>query len=125
MRHISATVWNKNKKSSAELTAIRYLEIRQGGLDPIWVPVLWVPVFLTGGVMSEIRIKSGAWPSAKPFTASVTPAPAPRRGVNPLQDSLMRLDESEQLRQQGKLERAQRICEALVREHPDYMAAQH
>jgi len=75
--------------------------------------------------MSEIRIKAGPWPSAKPFTATVTAEPAPRRGVNPMQDSLMRLDESEQLRQQGKLERAQKICESLVREHPDYMAAQH
>jgi tetratricopeptide (TPR) repeat protein len=50
---------------------------------------------------------------------------APKRGTNPLQDTVIRLEQAEQLRQQGKLDRAQRICEGLVREHPDYMAALH
>jgi tetratricopeptide (TPR) repeat protein len=44
---------------------------------------------------------------------------------NPLQDSFIQLDQAEQLRQQGKLERAQRICESLVRQYPDYMGALH
>ena len=49
----------------------------------------------------------------------------PKRGDNPLQDGFIRLEQAEQLRLQGKLDRAQRICEALLREHPDYMAALH
>jgi len=51
--------------------------------------------------------------------------PQKASGSNPLQDSFMRLKEAEQLRQQGKLDRAQRICESLVREHPEYMGALH
>src|SRR5712691_7185779 len=62
----------------------------------------------------EIGVKSASLPSGK----TVVP-------LNPLQDSFIKLDEAEQLRQQGKLDRAQKICEALVREHPDYMAALH
>jgi Flp pilus assembly protein TadD len=57
-------------------------------------------------------------------TATVSAA-SPARGTNPLQDSFMRLEEAEQLRQQGKLDRAQKICESLVRQHPDYMGALH
>ncbi len=49
----------------------------------------------------------------------------PKRGDNPLQDGFIRLEQAEQLRLQGKLDRAQRICESLLREHPDYMAALH
>jgi len=45
--------------------------------------------------------------------------------MNPLQDSFIRLEEAEQLRQQGKLDRAQKICESLVRRHPNYVAALH
>jgi tetratricopeptide (TPR) repeat protein len=45
--------------------------------------------------------------------------------LNPLQDSYMRLEEAERLRQQGKLERAQKQCESLVRQYPDYMGALH
>jgi Flp pilus assembly protein TadD len=37
----------------------------------------------------------------------------------------IRVDQAKQLRQQKKLDRAQRICESLVREHPDYVAALH
>jgi Flp pilus assembly protein TadD len=70
--------------------------------------------------MSEIRI-AGSWPSAEVTVG----APTLRRGTNPLQDSLIRMDEAEQLRQQKKLDRAQRICESLLREHPDYVAALH
>jgi Flp pilus assembly protein TadD len=43
--------------------------------------------------------------------------------TNPLRDGFIRLEEAEQLQQQGKLDRAQRICESLLREHPDYLAA--
>jgi Flp pilus assembly protein TadD len=49
----------------------------------------------------------------------------PSRGTNPFQDSFIRLEQAEQLRQQGKLDRAQRICESLLRERPDYMVALH
>ena len=51
-----------------------------------------------------------------------TRQPAPS---NPLQDSFIRLEEAEQLRQQRKLDRAQRICKSLVRQYPDYMGALH
>src|SRR5262249_34813968 len=37
----------------------------------------------------------------------------------------MRLGEADQLREQGKFDRAQKICESLIREHRDYMAAHH
>src|SRR5260370_26539889 len=72
--------------------------------------------------MPEIRIE-GAWPQAK-VVASAAP-PSPQRGTNPLQDSFIRLEEAERLRQERKLDRAQKICESLVRQHPDYMAALH
>ena len=64
--------------------------------------------------MSQIEVKTTAWPAGP----NVTPS-------NPRQDSFMRLREAEQLRQQGKLDRAQRLCEALVRQCPDYMMALH
>jgi tetratricopeptide (TPR) repeat protein len=51
--------------------------------------------------------------------------PTSPRPTNALHDSFIRLQEAEQLRQQRKLDRAQRICESLLREHPDYMAALH
>ena len=52
-------------------------------------------------------------------------ARADKIASNPLQDSFIKLDQAEQLRQQGKLDRAQTICESLVRQYPDYMAALH
>ena len=55
---------------------------------------------------------------------TVVPA-ADKIASNPLQDSFIKLDQAEQLRQQGKLDRAQTICESLVRQYPDYMAALH
>ena len=42
-----------------------------------------------------------------------------------LQQTFMQLNEAEQLRQQGKLDHAQKVCESLVRQHPDYMGALH
>jgi tetratricopeptide (TPR) repeat protein len=44
---------------------------------------------------------------------------------NPLQATFDELNEAEQLRLQGKLDRAQEICESLVRQYPDYMGALH
>jgi tetratricopeptide (TPR) repeat protein len=55
----------------------------------------------------------------------VTADAAPVRGANPLQDSFIQLERAEQLRREGKLDRAQKICESLLRAHPDYMAALH
>jgi tetratricopeptide (TPR) repeat protein len=62
---------------------------------------------------------------APSWSPKQTAAAAPPRDLKPVQDSFLRLEQAEQLRQQGKLDRAQRICESLVREYPDYMAAQH
>src|SRR5262249_19608147 len=59
---------------------------------------------------------------AKTFTATVTPADSV---INLLQDTHMRLCEADELRQHGKFDRAQRICESLIREYPDYSAAHH
>lgn len=42
-----------------------------------------------------------------------------------LQDNFTRVQEAERLRQQGQYDRAEAICEALVRKYPDYMAALH
>lgn len=73
-------------------------------------------------VVSEQRgnFKDPSWPPVG--TVSV---PIPPSGSNPLQESFIKLEQAEQLRQQGKLDRAQRICESLLREHPDYMVALH
>src|SRR5262249_44727620 len=71
--------------------------------------------------MAEIHIKYAPWPSAERSTPNVTPA-APR---NVLQEGYDRLGEADQLRAQGKFDRAQKICESLIREHRDYMAAHH
>src|SRR6266566_2700625 len=44
---------------------------------------------------------------------------------DPVRDAFERLQNAEQLRAQRHVDRAQAICEGLVREHPDYMAALH
>lgn len=76
--------------------------------------------------MAEAQFKAGSWPPAGSWSPSeVTVTSAPLRGTNPLQDSFIQLDRAEQLRREGKLDRAQKICESLLREHPDYMAALH
>jgi len=74
--------------------------------------------------MTEFHVKWAPWPSAKAFTATVTP-PAPRHGTNLLQDSFMRLRQAEQLRRDGKFDAAQTICESLIRDYPDYMGAHY
>src|SRR5262245_18655677 len=71
--------------------------------------------------MTEIHVKYAPWPSAEASTPTVTPA-APR---NVLQESYDRLGEADQLRQQGKFDRAQKSCESLIRQHRDYMGAHH
>jgi tetratricopeptide (TPR) repeat protein len=76
--------------------------------------------------LADPQSKDTSWsvtPTWKPSTVSATSAPP--RGTNPLQDSFIQLDRAEQLRLEGKLDRAQKICETLLREHPDYMAALH
>ena len=64
--------------------------------------------------MPEIRLEGGSRSPGKPVTAS-----------NPLQASLIQLQEAEQLRLERKYSRAQTICESLVRRYPDYVAALH
>jgi tetratricopeptide (TPR) repeat protein len=66
--------------------------------------------------VTEFRIKG---------TYSSSPRQKAVDSTNPLQQSFIELDQAEQLRQQGKLDRAQKICDALVRQHPDYMGALH
>jgi len=45
--------------------------------------------------------------------------------LDPVADAFPRLQQAEQLRQHHHLDQAQAICEGLVRDHPDYMAAVH
>jgi tetratricopeptide (TPR) repeat protein len=70
-------------------------------------------------------LKIGLKPEMRGMAPQSATGIASLRGTNPLQDSLMRLEQAEKLRQQGKLDRAQKICDTLLREHPDYMAALH
>jgi len=64
--------------------------------------------------MSEFQLKNLSWQPGRPA------APP-----NPLQESFIRLQQAEQLRQRGKLDQAQAICESLVQRHPDYAGALH
>ena len=76
--------------------------------------------------MADPQFKNSSWsatPTWKPTTVTATSAPT--RGTNPLQDSFIQLERAEQLRREGKLDRAQKICDSLLRAHPDYMAALH
>lgn len=57
------------------------------------------------------------------FQTSVAAQPA--QSPHPLRDSFVQLDQAEQLRQKGKLDRAKSICEELIRRYPDYMGALH
>lgn len=50
--------------------------------------------------------------------------PSPARS-HPARDPRQQLEEADRLRQQGKLDRAESICYALTRRHPDYVAAMH
>jgi len=57
---------------------------------------------------------------------SLSPRPeGPAASASPLQDSFIRLQQAERLRQQGSLDQAQAICESLVQHHPDYAGALH
>jgi Flp pilus assembly protein TadD len=44
---------------------------------------------------------------------------------DPVRDAFARVQQAEQLRQQRQLDHAKAVCEGLLREHPDYMAALH
>src|SRR5260370_27062902 len=44
---------------------------------------------------------------------------------DPLRDTYAQLEQAEQLRLQGMLDRAQAICESLMRRHPDYFGVLH
>jgi tetratricopeptide (TPR) repeat protein len=79
-----------------------------------------------GKILAETEFKGGSWaPTTTWATTTVVATSTPLRGTNPLQDSFIQLDRAEQLRLEGKLDRAQKICETLLRAHPDYMAALH
>jgi len=62
--------------------------------------------------VSEFRVKASFG----------SPGPAFHR-PDPVRDASERLQQAEQLRLGRQLDRAQAICETLVRDHPDYMAA--
>jgi tetratricopeptide (TPR) repeat protein len=66
--------------------------------------------------VAELRFKAPSSPSVLPGTGNAS---------NPLRDSYVQLEEAERLRQQGKLDRAETICAALIRRYPDYMGALH
>jgi tetratricopeptide (TPR) repeat protein len=78
-----------------------------------------------GEIVTEAQFKSGSWGAGKWTPTELIANPAGARGTNPLQDSFIQLERAEQLRIEGKLDRAQKICESLLRAHPDYMAALH
>src|SRR5207237_708683 len=44
---------------------------------------------------------------------------------DPVREAFSRAQQAEQLRLEHQLDRAQAICEGLIRDHPDYMAALH
>jgi tetratricopeptide (TPR) repeat protein len=76
--------------------------------------------------LADPQFKNSAWPTTPAWKPTMIAAPsAPSRGANLLQDSFIQLDRAEQLRREGKLDRAQKICESLLRVHPDYVAALH
>jgi tetratricopeptide (TPR) repeat protein len=64
--------------------------------------------------VSEFRVKASF---GSPAQALYRP--------DPVREAFARLQQAEQLRLQRQLDRAQAICDGLVRDHPDYMAALH
>src|SRR5712692_8488779 len=66
-----------------------------------------------GTFVSEFRVKA-SFASPQAF-----------QHPDPVRDAFERLQNAEQLRAQRNLDRAQAMCEALVRQYPDYMAALH
>jgi tetratricopeptide (TPR) repeat protein len=64
--------------------------------------------------MSEFQPKNASLNSAEQF-----------RSADPLQESFVRLQQAEQLRQLGRFDQAQLICESLLRERPHYAGALH
>jgi Flp pilus assembly protein TadD len=65
-------------------------------------------------VVTEFRVKASF--------GSPGPTFPPR---DPAREAFARLQQAEQLRLEGELDRAQAICEGLVRQHPSYLAALH
>lgn len=63
--------------------------------------------------------------SKKKFKTATLPGNEKITPKNPLQDAFIRLDQSERLRQAGQYDKAQKICLALLKDHPNYMAALH
>jgi tetratricopeptide (TPR) repeat protein len=61
--------------------------------------------------------------------AGIKMQPAGREGsggqTNPLREAREQLEHAEMLRRQGKFERAESICSALLRKYPDYFGALH
>ena len=64
--------------------------------------------------MSESQSKTPSWPSERPVSAASL-----------LQQSFMRLQEAELLRQRRQFDQAQVICKFVVQRYPNYVAALH
>lgn len=75
-----------------------------------------------GEVLSNIR---DLYVSKKKFKTATLPGNEKITPANPLQDAFIRLDQSERLRQAGQFEKAKKTCLALLKDHPNYMAALH
>jgi tetratricopeptide (TPR) repeat protein len=52
-------------------------------------------------------------------------APESQGQLHPAHESRAQLEQADQLRQRGELDRAEAICNALTRRYPDYLAALH
>jgi tetratricopeptide (TPR) repeat protein len=74
----------------------------------------------------ELRIRTNLTQPSQAVTVKFGEAAlAPAQKLNPLRDSFNRLDEAEQLRQGGKLDQAQKICQDLLSHYPHYWGALH
>jgi tetratricopeptide (TPR) repeat protein len=51
--------------------------------------------------------------------------PLPQPAANPLRETREKLEQAEACRREGKLDRAETICSALLQRYPDYVAALH
>src|SRR5258706_9724334 len=56
---------------------------------------------------------------------SIPLIPQPASSANPLRDTREKLEQAENYRRQGQLDRGEMICSELLRRHPDYVAALH
>ncbi len=71
------------------------------------------------GLASPVRLNH------LPDLGTLVSMSAPLTASNVLQESFIKLEQAEQFRKLGKLDRARAICESLVRQFPDYMGALH